>query len=109
MNALSAGLELEDVRAFRLHLVSTGSLTADAEPDRLRATVFCGVTLGEALGPEPIPHAREPRKLPVVLSADEALQLLEAVSSLKGRAAIRAAYAARSWAHGLVGVAGLQI
>ncbi len=32
---------------------------------------FYRVTLGEALIPERIPYAREPRKLPVVLSADE--------------------------------------
>ena len=32
---------------------------------------FYGVTLGEAAVPERIPYAREPRKLPIVLSADE--------------------------------------
>ena len=36
----------------------------------------------------------EPRKLPVVLSADEVVQFLEAVSSLKSRAALTTAYAA---------------
>ena len=55
---------------------------------------FYGVTLGEALIPERIPYAREPRKLPVVLSADEVVQFLEAVSSLKSRAALTTAYAA---------------
>jgi len=40
------------------------------------------------------PYAREPRKLPVVLSADEVVQFLEAVSSLKSRAALTTAYAA---------------
>ena len=44
--------------------------------------------------PERIPYAREPRKLPVVLSADEVVQFLEAVSSLKSRAALTTAYAA---------------
>ena len=34
------------------------------------------------------------RKLPVVLSADEVVQFLEAVSSLKSRAALTTAYAA---------------
>ena len=55
---------------------------------------FYGVTLGEANIPERIPYAREPRKLPVVLSADEVVQFLEAVSSLKSRAALTTAYAA---------------
>jgi len=53
---------------------------------------FYGVTLGEALIPERIPYAREPRKLPVVLSADEVVQFLEAVSSLKSRAALTSIY-----------------
>lgn len=44
--------------------------------------------------PERIPCARQPRKLLVVLSADEVVQLLEAVSSLKTRAALTTAYAA---------------
>ena len=40
------------------------------------------------------PIAREPRKLPTVLSADEVVQFLEAVSSLKARVALTTAYAA---------------
>jgi integrase/recombinase XerD len=55
---------------------------------------FYGVTLGEAAVPERIPYAREPRKLPIVLSADEVVRFLEAVSSLKSRAALTTAYAA---------------
>jgi integrase/recombinase XerD len=46
---------------------------------------FYGVTLGEAVVPERIPYAREPRKLPVILSPDEVVQFLEAASSLKCR------------------------
>ena len=41
-----------------------------------------------------IPFAREPRKLPTVLSADEVVRFLEAVSSLKARVALTTAYAA---------------
>ena len=44
--------------------------------------------------PERIPYAREPRKLPTVLSADEVVQFLELVSSLKARVALTTAYAA---------------
>ncbi|EIG61103.1 tyrosine-type recombinase/integrase [Bradyrhizobium sp. WSM1253] len=88
-------LELEDVWAFQVHLVST-----DISWPALNQIIVCalrffyGVTLGEALIPERIPYAREPRKLPVVLSADEVVQFLEAVSSLKSRAALTTAYAA---------------
>ena len=44
--------------------------------------------------PERIVYAREPRRLPVVLSADEVVRFLEAVPSLKARAALTTAYAA---------------
>ena len=44
--------------------------------------------------PERITYAREPRKLPVVLSADEVVRFFEAVPSLKTRAALSTAYAA---------------
>ena len=39
-------------------------------------------------------YARTPRKLPTILSADEVIRFLEAVSSLKSRAALTTAYAA---------------
>jgi integrase/recombinase XerD len=55
---------------------------------------FYGVTLRQDEIPERIPYAREPRKLPVVLSTDEVVQFLEAVSSLKARVALTCAYAA---------------
>lgn len=55
---------------------------------------FYGVTLGMAEVPERIAYAREPRRLAVVLSADEVVRFLEAVPSLKARAALTTAYAA---------------
>jgi integrase len=87
-------LELEDVRAFQVHLVSTGISWASLNQIVCALRFFYGVTLSEALIPERIPYAREPRKLPVVLSADEVVQFLEAISSLKSRAALTTAYAA---------------
>lgn len=87
-------LELEDVRAFQVHLVSIGISWPALNQIVCALRFFYGVTLGEALIPERIPYAREPRKLPVVLSADEVVQFLEAVSSLKSRAALTTAYAA---------------
>ena len=38
--------------------------------------------------PERIAYAREPSKLPVVLSADEVVRFLEAIPSLKSRTAL---------------------
>jgi integrase/recombinase XerD len=87
-------LTLDDVHAFQVHLVSTGISWPGLNQIVCALRFFYGVTLGQATVPERIPYAREPRKLPVVLSADEVVQFLEAVSSLKSRAALTTAYAA---------------
>ena len=55
---------------------------------------FFGVTLGRPELPERIPYARQPRRLPVVLSADEVVRFLEAVPGVRNRAALTTAYAA---------------
>ena len=52
------------------------------------------MTLGQATVPERIAYAREPSKLPVVLSADEVVRFLEAIPSLKSRTALTTVYAA---------------
>jgi integrase/recombinase XerD len=52
------------------------------------------VTLGCETIPERIAYARQPRKLPAVLSGEEVIRFLEAVSSLKARVALTTAYAA---------------
>ncbi len=54
------------------------------------------MTLGCDAIPERIAYAREPRQLPAVLSADEVVRFLEAVSSLKARVALTTAYDAGS-------------
>src|SRR4029453_17481609 len=87
-------LDLEDVRAFQVHLVSTGISWPALNQIVCGLRFFYGVPLGEAMIPERIPYAREPRKLPVVLGADEVVAFLEAVPSLKSRAALTTAYAA---------------
>lgn len=55
---------------------------------------FYGVTLGRADAFERIVAAREPQKLPVVLSGDEIVRFLEAVPGLRNRAALATAYGA---------------
>jgi site-specific recombinase XerD len=87
-------LDLEDVRAFQVHLVA-GGISWPALNQTVCALRFLyGVTLKQADLPERIPYARERRKLPVVLGADEVVRFLEAVPSLKARAALTTAYAA---------------
>ncbi len=87
-------LGLEDVRAFQVHLASKGVSWGSLNQAVCALRFFYGVTLGQATIPERIPYAREPRKLPTVLSADEVVQFLESVSSLKARVAFTTAYAA---------------
>jgi len=87
-------LGLEEVRDFQVHLVSKGVSWGSLNQVVCALRFFYGVTLGEAAVPERIPYARTPRKLPVVLSADEVVRFLEAVSGLKSRAALTTAYAA---------------
>ena len=97
-------LGLEDVRAFQVHLVSNGISWPGLNQTVCALRFFYGVTLGHGEIPERIPYAREPRKLPLVLSADEVVRFLEAVPSLKTRAALTTAYAAGLRASEAVGL-----
>lgn len=87
-------LSLEDVRTYQVHLASKGVAWASLNQAVAALRFFYGITLGMAEIPERIAYAREPRRLPVVLSADEVVRFLEAVPSLKARAALTTAYAA---------------
>ena len=53
---------------------------------------FFGVTLGRQDAIAHIVRAKEPKKLPVVLSAEEIARFLEAVPGLRSRAALTTAY-----------------
>ncbi len=77
-----------------MHLASKGVAWASVNQAVCALRFFYGVTLGEQTIPERIAYAREPRKLPVVLSADKVVRFLESVSSLKARVALTTAYAA---------------
>ena len=87
-------LGLEEVHAFQLHLVATGVSWPSLNQIVCALRFFYGVTLGQDTVPERIAHAREPSKLPVVLSADEVVRFLEAIPSLKSRTALTTVYAA---------------
>jgi integrase/recombinase XerD len=84
----------EEVRAFQMHLVATGISWPGLNQIVCALRFFYGVTLGHDAIPERIPYAREPRKLPVVLSTDEVVRFLEAIPSLKSRTALTTVYAA---------------
>jgi integrase/recombinase XerD len=85
-------LGVEDVRA--VHLTSKGFAWSSLNQTVCALRFFYGVTQGQSTIVDRIPFAREPRKLPTVLSADEVVRFLEAVSSLKARVALTTAYAA---------------
>jgi integrase/recombinase XerD len=87
-------LTLDDVRAYQVHLASKGVAWGSLNQVFCALRFFYGVTLDQAIIPERIPYAREPRKLPTVLSGEEVVRFLEAVSSLKSRVALTTAYAA---------------
>jgi integrase len=67
------------------------------------------VTLGCDTIPERIAYARELRKLPAMLSADEVVRFLEAVSSLKARVALTTAYAAGLRVSEVIGLKAVDI
>jgi site-specific recombinase XerD len=87
-------LDLEDVRAYQVQLVARGLSWPALNQIVCALRFFYGVTLGQTDLPERIPYAREPRKLPLVLGADEVVRFLEAVPGLKSRTALTTAYAA---------------
>ena len=87
-------LDLEDVRTYQVQLVARCISWPALNQVVCALRFFYGVTLGQSELPERIPYAREPRKLPLVLSADEVVRFLEAVPSLKSRTALTTAYAA---------------
>lgn len=87
-------LGLAEVHAFQVHLVATGISWPSLNQIVCALRFFYGVTLGQATIPERIAYAREPQKLPVVLSADEVVRFLEAIPSLKSRTALTTVYAA---------------
>ena len=87
-------LDIEDVRAFQVFLVPQKISWPALNQTVCALRFFYGVTLNRPEIPERIAYAREPRKLPVILSADEVVRFLEAVPSLKTRTALTTAYAA---------------
>jgi site-specific recombinase XerD len=87
-------LGLDEVRAFQVQLVTDGMSWSGLNQTVCALRFFYGTTLGRTDLPERIAYAREPRKLPVVLSAGEVVRFLEAVANLKHRVALTTAYAA---------------
>ena len=83
-------LGLEEVRAYQIHLTTTGISWAGYNVAVCALRFLYGVTLGRTAMVERIPYARKPQQLPVILSADEIVRFFAAVPSLKHRTALMA-------------------
>jgi site-specific recombinase XerD len=88
-------LGTEHVRDFLLHLIQHhGASGSHHNQTRCALRFLYRVTLGRndiSLG---IPRAKQPRTLPVVLSADEVARFFAAIPNIKHRAILMTAYAA---------------
>jgi integrase/recombinase XerD len=87
-------LTLEDLNAYQLHLTrerKVGWATYNQSVGAMR--FFFGVTLHRDWDMQRIPYQKTGRKLPVVLSGDEVLQLFQVVTNIKHQAILMTAYA----------------
>ncbi len=87
-------LALEDVRAYQLHLIAPQRSWSHVNQTVCALRFFYGVTLGRGDARERIVAAREPQRLPEVLSGEEIVRFLEAVPGLRNRVALTTAYGA---------------
>jgi len=84
----------EDLRRYQLHLVETGTTSSSLNAAITALRFFFAVTLDRAEAMAKMSPVREPRKLPVVLSREEAARLIEAAGKPKYQAALSVAYGA---------------
>jgi integrase/recombinase XerD len=87
-------LGVEEVRAYQVHLAGLGMSWSHINQVSCALRFFFGVTLGRKDAVVRIVSAKEPKKLPTVLSADEIARFLQAVPGLRNRAALTTAYGA---------------
>jgi integrase/recombinase XerD len=87
-------LGYEEVRTYQAHLVSQRVSWGALNQTVCALRFFYGVTLGRSDLPERIAYPRAPRKLPVVLSADEVIGFLQTVKGTRNRVALMTTYAA---------------
>jgi integrase/recombinase XerD len=81
----------EDLRRFQLHPTQTGVRAPTINGSVAALRFFFTVTLGQANVVRHLTFVREPRKIPVVLSEEEIVRLLEAAPGPKYKAALSAA------------------
>jgi integrase/recombinase XerD len=82
----------EDVRRFQLHLAETGMSICNRNRIMTGLKFLLRVTLRRLDLAAEIYHVREPQKIPLVMSQDEARRLLAVASSLKARVLLSLGY-----------------
>ena len=91
---------IEDIRRYQLSLASSGLGVPSVNAAMTALRFFFKVTLRRGGVTEDIVFAREPRRLPVVLSPEEVARLLAAASGVKHKAALSIAYGTGLLANG---------
>lgn len=87
-------LTFEDVRTYRLYLISRGLKATSINPIMGALRFFYGITLGQKQVSEQIPYARREDTLPAVMARDEVVRFLKAAPDLKMRTLFITIYAA---------------
>src|SRR3974390_680081 len=87
-------LGMEDVRGYQLHLIEKKFSWSHVNQVACALRFLYGITLGQKEAFERIVAGKEPEKLPPVLSRDEIVRFLGAVTGLRNRVALTTAYAA---------------
>ena len=87
-------LGVEDVRTYRLHLISRGLKPVTINPIVAALRFFYGTTLGRKEMVEEMPFARKEDTLPAVLTQEQVARVLQAEPNLKMRTAFITIYAA---------------
>jgi integrase/recombinase XerD len=83
----------EDVRRYQLRLASIGTTVPSTNAIASALRFFFKVTLKRSDLADEVVSAREPRRLPVVLSPQEVGRLLASAANIKHKAALSLAYA----------------
>jgi integrase/recombinase XerD len=83
----------EDIRRYQLTLASRGLGVPSINATMTALRFFFKVTLRKGDVTQDVAYAREPRRLPVVLSPQEVARWLASAASLKHKAALSVAYA----------------
>jgi integrase/recombinase XerD len=99
-----ARLTYEDVRRFQLRLIEEGLAPGSVNSAMVGLRFFFRVTLQRPDALDYIPMAREPQRLPVVMTPEEVASVLEAAPGPKWRTALSVAYGAGLRAAEVVGL-----